>query len=91
MATTTTLERLRYAVEDLRRALNDVEDKLQELEDDEPEPKSQPNAKSCECGHLNQWHNPTASSSPPVGRMNVGACLSPDCPCRKFEPAGGDA
>ena len=81
MATTTTLERLRDAVDDLRRALDDIEYELRELEDDEPEPRPQPNAKSCECGHPRRWHE-----SP-----DVRDCLSPDCPCRKFEPAGGDA
>ena len=35
----------------------------------------------CTCGCAKQWHWPTKQAY----------CLSPDCPCRKFEPAGGDA
>jgi hypothetical protein len=79
MATTTTLlDRLRDAVEDLRHALSDIEYELDKLEDDD---EVSPDAKACECRHLRRWHE-----SP-----DVSACLSPDCPCRKFEPAGGAA
>ena len=35
----------------------------------------------CVCGCAEKWHWPNKETY----------CLSPDCPCRKFEPAGGDA
>lgn len=80
MVTTSTLEqRLRDAVDDLRRALDDIEDELLELEDDE-EPA--PDTQACECRHPRKWHK---------SLTHHHQCLSPDCPCRKFEPAGGDA
>ena len=80
MATTTTLERLRNAVDDLRRVLDDIDYELDELEDDDDEASL--DAKVCECRHPGKWHK----------RANdLGACQTPDCPCRKFEPAGGDA
>jgi hypothetical protein len=76
MATTTTpLDRLRDAVEDLRHALSDIEYELDEFE------KPEPDARVCECRHPRKWHWPNKETY----------CLSPDCPCRKFEPAGGDA
>ena len=78
MATTTTpLDRLRDAVQDLRHALNDIEYELDEFEECKPEP----DARACECRHPRKWHWPNKEAY----------CLSPDCPCRKFEPAGGDA
>lgn len=81
MATTTTpLERIWDAVEDLRHTLSDIERELETFEFN----KSEPDAKACECRHPRKWHiRPT----PPY----VDACQTPDCPCRKFEPAGGDA
>ncbi len=75
MATTTTLERLRDAVDDLRHTLSVIEYGLDALE------AANSDSHNCECRHLRRWHE-----SP-----DVSACLSPDCPCRKFEPAGGDA
>ena len=77
MATTTTpLGRLRDAVEDLRHVLSDIEYELDEFE------KPEPDARVCECRHPKKWHK----------RVNdMGGCQTPDCPCRKFEPAGGDA
>ena len=78
MATTTTLERLQDAVQDLRHALSDIEYELDTLEFGKPEP----DANVCECRHPRKWH---------TGPTHLTYCLSPDCPCRKFEPAGGDA
>ena len=80
MATTTTpLDRLRDAIEDLRHALSDIEYELDKLEDDD---EASPDAEVCECRHPGKWHK----------RANdLGACQTPDCPCRKFEPAGGAA
>ena len=87
MATTTTLERLRNAVDDLRRVLDDlrrvlddIDYELDELEDDDDEASL--DAKVCECRHPGKWHKSLTHTT---------YCLSPDCPCRKFEPAGGDA
>ena len=77
MATTTTpLGRLRDAVEDLRHALSDIEYELDKFD------KPEPDARICDCRHPKKWHK----------RVNgMGGCQTPDCPCRKFEPAGGDA
>lgn len=79
MATTTTpLGRLRDAVEDLRHALSDIEYELDKFEECKPEP----DARVCECRHPRKWHK---------SLTHHHACQTPDCPCRKFEPAGGDA
>ena len=78
--TTTPLERLRDAVEDLRHALSDIDYELDKLEDDDDEASL--DAKVCECRHPRKWHK---------SQTHLTYCLSPDCPCRKFEPAGGDA
>ena len=79
MATTTTpLDRLRDAIDDLHRALRDIEHEMDTLEFGKPDP----DARICDCRHPKKWHK----------RVNdMGACQTPDCPCRKFEPAGGDA
>ena len=78
MATTTTpLDRLRDAVQDLRHALSEIEYELDEFEECKPEP----DARVCACGCAEKWHWPNKETY----------CLSPDCPCRKYEPAGGDA
>ena len=75
---TTTLDRIWGAVTDLHNALRAIERELEEFEFSKPEP----DAKVCECGHPRNWHkSPT----------HHHACQTPDCPCRKFEPAGGDA
>ena len=79
MATTTTpLDRLRDAVQDLRSALSEIEYELDEFEKCKPEP----DARVCECRHPRKWHKSLTHQT---------YCLSPDCPCRKYEPAGGDA
>jgi len=76
MATTTTLERLRDAVDDLRHTLSVIEYGLDALE------AANSDSHNCECRHPRKWHkSPT----------HHHACQTPDCPCRKFEPAGGAA
>jgi hypothetical protein len=43
--------------------------------------------RKCVCGCLEKWHNTPFARD----KKRAMACQSPDCPCRKFEPAGGDA
>jgi hypothetical protein len=76
MATTTTLERLRDAVDDLRHTLSVIEYGLDALE------AANSDSHNCECGHPRKWHK---------SLTHHHQCQTPDCPCRKFEPAGGDA
>lgn len=46
--------------------------------------------RKCKCGCGERWHRYPNTPLFDV-RLANATCLSPDCPCRKFEPAGGDA
>ena len=47
---------------------------------------TRPNA-LCVCGCYERWHQWRYKNI----KGAFPYCLSPDCPCRKFEPAGGVA